>query len=95
MGARGGSTDGGDAVEGGAVGGAADEGDGGGGHPILPVDMHHLDLIDTINNGHTLAGESMNRLDAMMDWMGNGVNNLLLLKNYMLVNCNYGYSGRG
>ena len=45
------------------------------------VQERHLDLVDLVNNGHTLAGASMDRLDTLMDRMGEGVNQTQMLNN--------------
>ena len=45
------------------------------------IQVCHLDLIDSVDNGHTLAGVSMDRLDTLMNRMGDGVNQTQMLHN--------------
>ena len=45
------------------------------------VQERPLDLIGAVDNMHTLAGASMDRLDALMNRMGDDVNQTQMLNN--------------
>ena len=45
------------------------------------IKRRHMDMTDKIDEGHTLAGESMNHLGAMMRRAGNGVSYSHILTN--------------
>ena len=74
---------------GGAVGGGRgheedgkkDEDEAEGNNRRCPIERRHMDMIDRIYEGHTWVGEGMNRLDAMMRRVGNGVNDSQILTN--------------